>query len=168
MSSRGRKVYRRFDDDDDQEEDIDTDGLDLSGHTTTNSKSFKALTRRSIKPKRLFQNEAQKKARDVREEEEALTDIEEDSAQNGDAPAGMSVDSPRAVSPGVKTGRSLRSTGKVHLVSDANELNSSDGRTAKNTSPFDSWPRLKSAGSSTGGVQKGRKRGAPETLDGVA
>ncbi|KIW65481.1 hypothetical protein PV04_07738 [Phialophora macrospora] len=157
---RGKKVYRRFDDEEDEEEEIDEADLGLLEHSPESAtKSLKPLTRRSIKPKRLFQSEAQKKARKAQEEEEALTDIEEPTGQNGDA----EVSSPG--SPSVKTGRSLRSTGKALLFTNEAESSGANASSNKKTSPFDTWPRLKSGGRSSPGGQKGRKRGAPDTAD---
>ncbi|KAJ9610520.1 hypothetical protein H2200_005297 [Cladophialophora chaetospira] len=157
---RGKKVYRRFDDEDDEKEEIDSDDLGLLDNSPeSNVKSLKPLTRRSIKPKRLFQTEAQKKAREVQEEEEALTDIEVPAGQDGDA----EVSSP--VSPTLNTGRSLRSTGKAHLFTNGVELNDIDTHPTSKTSPFDSWPRLKSGGGFSTGAQKGRKRTAPDNLE---
>jgi hypothetical protein len=148
-------VYRRFDDEEDEEEEIDEEDMGLLQRSPESSaKSLRTLTRRSIKPKRLFQTEAQKKAREVQEEEEALTDIEESTGPNADAPM------PSSDSLTAKTGRSLRSTAKV--LPDEFESNSPAGTSVKKTSPFDAWPRLKSGGSSTAAAYKGRKRGAPE------
>ena len=161
-------MYRRFDDEDDEEEEIDDDELGLLEHTPTgsNAKPLRTLTRRSIKPKRLFQTEAQKEAREVQDEEEALTDIEEQSSQDEDASGGVTIIESSPVSPSYKIGRSLRSTGKAHLIPSEDDLNTVEGRSNKKTSPFDSWPRLKSGGGPAPSASKGRKRGAPEdTID---
>ena len=57
------------DDEEDEQEEIDSDDLGLLEHSPeSNVKSLKPLTRRSIKPKRLFQTEAQKKAREVQDD----------------------------------------------------------------------------------------------------
>lgn len=160
--SRGRKVYRRFDDEDDEEEEIDSDDLGLLEQSPeTNVKTLKPLTRRSIKPKRLFQTEAQKKAREVQAEEEALTDIEDSASQTAE------VEESSPVSPSLETGRSLRSNGKTRLFSSGVELNDTDTHpttTTNKTSPFDTWPRMKSGGGSATGPQKGRKRAAGDAL----
>ena len=138
------------------------DDVGLLGQSPeSTAKSLRTLTRRSIKPKRLFQTEAQKKARKVQEEEEAPTDIEEPTCQEGDA----EVLSP--ASPTVKTGRSLRSTGKAHLWTEEAESSSPADGSNKKISPFNAWPKLKSGGSSVTGGHKGRKRGAPDALDGT-
>jgi len=157
---RGKKVYRRFDDEDDEEEVIDEDELGLLEHSPrgSNTKPLKTLTRRSIKPKRLFQTEAQKKARETREGEEAPTDIEEQASEVDDEES-----SP--VSPSYEAGRSLRSTGKAHLIPSEDEVKAADGRPNQKTSPFDSWPKMKSGGGSTIGTSKGKKRGATEAIE---
>ncbi|ETI26020.1 hypothetical protein G647_02797 [Cladophialophora carrionii CBS 160.54] len=156
---RGKKVYRRFDDEDDEEEEIEDDLglLEHSPESTTHS--LRTLTRRSIKPKRLFQTETQKKARKAQEEEEALTDIEEPTGQTANA----DVSSPG--SPSIQMGRSLRSSGKALLFTYEAESHDADASSNKKTSPFDTWPRLKSGGRSSSGGQKGRKRGAPDAAD---
>lgn len=91
-----------------------------------------------------------------------MTDIEESTSLTEDAEASSPL------SPSFKTGRSLRSTGKVHLFSDQFDPNDTDSPSNKKTSPFDTWPRLKSGGDSSIGVQKGRKRGAPDAVDDLA
>ena len=127
----------------------------------SNVKSLKPLTRRSIKPKRLFQTEAQKKAREVQDEEEAPTDIEDSTGQDGDAEASSPV------SPTLKRGRSLRSTGITHVVANGTDLNDTETHPTNKTSPFDAWPRLKSGGRAPTGIQKGRKRGAPDAFEDI-
>jgi hypothetical protein len=117
---------------------------------------LKTLTRRSIKPTRLFQTEAEKRARELEKEEEALTDIEETTDGSGDQSGSPSEKSP------AKAGRSLRSAAKASPHSE----NGSAVRSGKKGSPFDTWPRVKSgtraAASST---TKGRKRSAAEAVD---
>jgi hypothetical protein len=146
--SRGKKVYRRFDDDDDEEEEIDAEELGLLELNPEKSrvKPLKTLTRRSVKPKRLFQNETQQEALENEAAEEALTDIEEGAEQNGNVEKSDVELSP--ASPTVKKGRSTRSS--------------------KKESPFDSWPRLKSGGDAfppVSSASKGKKRGAPDVND---
>ncbi|OAG40432.1 hypothetical protein AYO21_05332 [Fonsecaea monophora] len=163
---RGKKVYRRFDDEEDEEEDIDTGDLGLLEHTPKGSdvKRLRTLTRRSIKPKRLFQTEAQQKAREAEREEEALTDIEEPTDQKEDASAAIGNSTSSDISPMSKTKRSLRSSGPAPLISE--EVKSLDtGRRSQKASPFDSWPRLKSGGRSMAGTPKGKKRGAADILE---
>jgi hypothetical protein len=85
---RGKKVYRRFaDDDEEDEEEIDERDLGLLSPATLEGqprKPMKTLTRKSIKPTRLFQqSETEKAARErEREEEEALTDREDHSPES--------------------------------------------------------------------------------------
>lgn len=136
--------------------------MGLLGHspTTSNTKPIKTLTRRSIKPKRLFESETKKRAREAEEEEEAVTDIEESTGSNEDAP--VTDEDSGVASPTLKTGRSLRSTGAANLVADEAESNGVNTRSGKKTSPFDSWPRLKSGTSSVVAGQKSKKRSAPD------
>ena len=165
LLSRGKKVYRRFDDAEDEEEEIDPDDLGLLEHTADGSdvKPLKTLTRKSVKPTRLFQTEEQQKAREVEKEEEALTDIEDAEAGEGDesAEAGQS----NTKDADLKSGRSLRSTTQAaHVTSNATRKEAMDSKSSKNGSPFDSWPRVKTGSRSAGPTPKGRKRGATEAV----
>ncbi|KIX02983.1 uncharacterized protein Z518_06533 [Rhinocladiella mackenziei CBS 650.93] len=165
---RGKKVYRRFDDAEDEEEEIDAEDLGLSSHTPNGSSDtpLKTLTRRSIKPTRLFQTEGQKRARELEKEEEAPTDIEDD--VNGIPSAETSnLDTADSV-PTSKPGRSLRSTVKAPAVtSDGGDIGKigAKSRRSKKSSPFDSWPRVKSGSRTVSSASKGRKRGATETVE---
>ncbi|OAP63420.1 hypothetical protein AYL99_02647 [Fonsecaea erecta] len=164
---RGKKVYRRFDDEEDEEEDIDEGDLGLLEHTPKGSdvKRLRTLTRRSIKPKRLFQTEAQQKAREAEREEEALTDIEEPIDHREDASAAVGDGKSSEVASNSVTRRSLRSSGPVSLIpKDAESLDASRRSTQK-ASPFDSWPRLKSGGRPAASTPKGKKRSAVDMLD---
>ncbi|KAK6364235.1 uncharacterized protein PV06_02527 [Exophiala oligosperma] len=158
---RGKKVYRRFNDDDDEEEEIsaeDIEDLGLLEYTPKGSKikPIRTLTRRSIKPTRLFQTEQEERARELEKEEEALTDIEETADVNGDDLLTGDVESPS------KTTRSLRSAAKGSPHSDEEV----GGNSRKKGSPFDTWPRVKSAGRSvSSNSTKGRKRTAAEAVD---
>lgn len=162
FQSRGKKVFRRFDDDDDEEEEIDAGDLGLLEHNPKDSggKPLKTLTRRSIKPTRLFQTEEQKRAREAEKEEEALTDIEDPTGPSGDILGEMRESKESETVPMPKSGRSLRSAMKGEGGANERSRHSS-----KKVSPFDSWPRLKSTGRSEGGSSKGRKRGAAEAVE---
>jgi hypothetical protein len=140
---------------------IDPNELGLLQHSPTeaNTRSLKTLTRRSIKPKRLFQTDVQTKARETREAEEAVTDIEETADSSGDAEA------PSPTYPTINPARSRRSSRKVQLHPADAESYEVSNTPNKKTSPFDTWPRLKSGGSSTVSGSKGRKRAAPDALD---
>lgn len=164
-SSRGKKVFRRFNDDDDEEEEIsaeDLEDLGLLEHTPRGShiKPLKTLNRRSIKPTRLFQSEQEKRAREQEKEEEALTDIE-DETLHGD----QSNNNPSDQSPS-KHGRSLRSAHKLSPDGIEDRLqHTSGGVSSKRASPFDAWPRVKPSGRGTTATAKGRKRGATDSID---
>jgi len=157
---------------DDEEEVIDTQELGMLEHTpngTAAVRPLKTLTRRSIKPTRLFQSEEQKRIREMEKEEEAATDIE-DEAEFG------SVDVP-APTPTIlnakPASRSLRSTRSTAMVTSDDISEPAVGKTKnvkppKKSSPFDSWPRLKAGSSSSAqasGAPKTKKRGASEVLE---
>lgn len=136
-------MYRKFSDIDEEEEVIDTDDLGLLEHTpngTSSAKPLRTLTRRSVRPRRLFQAEKQAEAKKVtEEEEEATTDVEENNNPSVDLPEEMSV----AARPSADQDQATVKESK-----------------RKVNSPFDSWKRVK-AGTTSGGRQesKGRKRG---------
>lgn len=161
--SRGKKVYRRFNDIGDDEEEIDEEDLGLLEHTsngTTDVKPLKTLTRRSVRPKRLFQTEAQKRAREQEKEEEAATDIEDlgDGAEGGPSTSVSHASESNL-------GRGLRS--KKHAPP-SSEQDSPEGQSSRHShkgSPFDSWPRRKPGSRATVGSQKGKKRAANEVTD---
>jgi hypothetical protein len=161
--SRGKKVYRRFNDEGDDEEVIDAEDLGLLEHTTngtTDVTPLKTLSRRSIKPKRLFQTEAQKRAREEEKEEEAATDIEDQGDGTKDGPSNSMSHAPES-----KFGRGMRS--KKHAIpsSDQSSPEEQSSRNSQKGSPFDSWPRLKPGPRGVGGSQKGKKRAATEVVD---
>lgn len=143
LHSRGKKVYRRFDDAGDEEEVIDPEELGLLARrhgTYETLKPLKTLTRKSIRPRRLFQEE--KQASQI--EEEAETEIEDHDQFKDDDLEEQEQPSPS---------RSTRSQMKKVSVSGG----------SKKTSPFDSWPRLKSGSRSSS--TRGRKRNASEALE---
>jgi hypothetical protein len=133
---------------------------------------LKTLTRRSIKPTRLFQTEEQKRTREAEKEEEALTDIEEHLGQGATLP--ISPSTPKKVAESETpatpppTGRTLRSTSKkelanIDLVSTSALENKA--KKPKRASPFDSWKRVKAVTSTAGAEPpKSRKRGS-DVLD---
>ena len=134
-------------------------------------KLLKPLTRRSIKPTRLFQTEEQKQAREADKAEEEVTDIEEG--------RGIDVAEPTVPAPETSgTNRRSRRTAATKSTrtpngnstldkvdSGAEDVNGGDSPTIEKTkkpgkgSPFDSWKRMK-PGSGTAGASpnKGRKR----------
>lgn len=139
---------------------IDTEDLGLLEHTpngTTELKPLKTLSRRSIKPKRLFQTDAQKRAREEEKAEEAATDIEDqdDGAEDGPSP---SVSSEFAS----KFGRGLRSKKPIISAAGRDSPEEQEARSSQKSSPFDSWPRLKPGPRGGAVSQKAKKRGANE------
>ncbi len=132
--------------------------------------------RSSIKPRLLFPSEEQKRAKEMAEEEEALTEIEEP-APNGLEVAAESTED--LATPGVTpieerfqpipvtpppTTRTTRSTVKISVtelteqtleVPEAEQTEVVAAPKPKKASPFDSWRRTKS---STALAAKGLKR----------
>jgi hypothetical protein len=160
-------MYRRFDDMEEEEEVIDTDDLGLLEHLSDGAERLpmKTLTRKSIKPKRLFQTEDQKKAREAEQEREASTDIEEGGAPIS-VPAEMDgvqvVDLVTPAEPG-RTLRSPKKTANGPPSSKACVVEKVKEHHTKNGSPFAAWKRVKgSAGSSAPPSAKGTKRPASE------
>ncbi|RMZ87995.1 hypothetical protein DV736_g4785, partial [Chaetothyriales sp. CBS 134916] len=146
---RGKKVYRRFDDSFEEEEVIDDQDLGLLQHTeegVTRAKPLKTLTRKSIKPTRLFQQEVQRRARDRAMEEEAPTDIEQDVTNDED---------------GDNKDEDEEKAEVEHApIIDADTKRRSVGVDTKSkASPFDAWPRVKPG---TRSVSAAKKRSADE------
>lgn len=140
LSSRGKKVYRRFDDAGDEEEVIDPEELGLLARrhgAREIIRPLKTLTRKSIQPRRLFQEDKQPSQTD----EEADTEIEDHNQDDEE------LQEPTSPS------RSTRSQ-----IKKPSQIGGS-----KKTSPFDSWPRLKSGSRSSS--TRGRKRNAAEALE---
>ncbi|KAK0761204.1 hypothetical protein N5P37_006150 [Trichoderma harzianum] len=158
---RGKKFFRKFSEFDDEEEFEELDS-DVETHFS------KPLTRSSIKPRLLFPTKAPApKTKDMLEEEEAATDVEEaveaekpeakvetvetpakakeERAQTPDAPKYAPASPP-------ETRRTTRSTNK--LSADSAPIK----RTGKK-SPFDSWIRTKEHTN-----RSGTKRAAAEPL----
>jgi hypothetical protein len=160
-------VFKRFDDGPEEEEpSIDTEDLGLLEHTDGGADALrllKPMTRRSIKPTRLFQTEEQKRAREAEKIEEEVTDIEIESNR---ADAGVSS-SPASRS-ALHSRRSPRSTTTrsaetPKCTEDTGDLSPAVDETTKatNRSPFDSWKRVKRGSAvSTAATSKGRKRAA--------
>ena len=149
VSSRGKKVYRRFDDNDDDEEEIDATDLGLLEYSRGGpsvSKTLKTLTRKSIRPTRLFQTEEQKRAREHDHDEEIVTEVEDN-------------DEPRSSSKanGVDTIDPVGADGPILKVGTSRPSKSS---------PFDGWRRMKKGTNPDveEKVAKGRKRAAPESV----
>jgi hypothetical protein len=172
LCSRGKKVFKRFDDGSEEEETtVDPNDLGFLEQTGVGAEALallKPMTRRSIKPTRLFQTEEQKRIREAEKAEEEVTDIEEE----------PSIDIAESSVPTLDLSANVRQTRNTTATKSAQTPNGNaldetkDGATevpgdgksptvgtvqkAKRGSPFDSWRRLKSA--STIGHSKGRKR----------
>jgi hypothetical protein len=180
--SRGKKIFRRFRDDSDDDQRAASPVSNLGQRSLRRQAGPAAerpLTRSSIKPRLLFPSEEQIRERetDVLEsevDEEALTDIE--------VPA--PIKSKRAATPvkpsalrfaHLATPPSTKRTKRVvdhptdavplqMVVEEPEEMPVSPVERkavkAKNRSPFDDWPRSKSSA-----ARPSRKREAPEALE---
>lgn len=140
---RGKKVFRRFADEDEEEEEIDELDLGLLESATIDGqarKPIKTLTRKSIKPTRLFQSEGEKVARERETEEEALTDVEDQSSASiAASPTSKTKPNDKSVSPT-----------ETQLIS-------------KKTSPFNQWTRAKK--SLDGSATRSGKRSATDAFE---
>jgi hypothetical protein len=102
------------------------------------------LTRKSIKPTRLFQSELDKRAKSREREEEAATDVEEETAAESVAESSNHVNG---------------AAPKGSFTAKVEEMEKS-----RKSSPFDAWPRVKGS-SRPSSASKGQKRSAAEALD---
>lgn len=157
-------MFKRFDDGSEEEESLlDSTDLGLLEHIqggTDAVKLLKPLTRRSIKPKRLFQTEEQIQVREAERAEEEVTDVEVE-PHTGVADPPMS--SPRSSTNARRSPRSVaaRSVQMPAETEDQNSDETDETKKAKKGSPFDSWKRVKlGAAASTAAAGKGRKRAA--------
>jgi hypothetical protein len=156
---------------DEEEEVIDTTDLGLLDRVPDGALRLpmKTLTRKSIKPKRLFQTEEQKRAREAEKEEEAATDVEDESTQV-DAPAvasGEDVEVIDLITPN-EQGRTLRSPKKV-AGSKPSVLEKVKEHHTKNGSPFAAWKRVKSSAESSAPTSaRGTKRPGSEIEEGTS
>ncbi|RFU35335.1 hypothetical protein B7463_g968, partial [Scytalidium lignicola] len=180
---RGKKIFRKFADEDDTGSPSREEGSDREMETaldaTVPAELRRPLTRSSIKPKLLFPTAQQLRAREMRsraieEEEEAATDIEEfdDVNVTPSDHIDTTVMTPKApkfapASPPPTTARVTRSN--KHFDKDNTPpVDASDDDDAPSTplrrnrggkiSPFDSWQRTK------GGAKKQTNKRAGEPL----
>lgn len=157
--SRGKKVYRAFNDEGDEAEEIaveDYASLGDAPRGSTSPKPLKTLTRKGITPTLLFPSEEQRRAREAEKEEEADTDIEHPTELGDGSKIVLQGHKDKA-----RSSRQRKSK-RGHLTSDESSedhQNEEAGR-SKNGSPFDTWPRVKSIGSVS--ASKGKKRGVSE------
>lgn len=148
-------MFRRFDDAGDEEETIDTADLGLlsrSSHQTTQVRGLRTMTRKSIKPQKLFQKElAAKNPAQILQlaDEEAETEIEDNDHEHTAGEEEVLTRTPRK-----------KTRPKTIAEQSAKK---------RTSSPFDSWPRLKSgsgSGSASGSARatraSGRKRNHEE------
>lgn len=181
-SSRGKKTFRKFEDDADVESDDDDLGLLAARPDLIDSDistRVRPLTRSSIKPRVLFPSAHQRPAQETPSsaDEEAATDIEEDAGSNettdeadtADVEMEQPVVTPEAKStvttppsPGATT-RTLRPRGKKD---DDVTPSAPEPKRSKRISPFDGWMRKKQTPSPTGMATKAKKRDA-ETVGGM-
>lgn len=158
--SRGRKLYRKFNETDDAEEaaesPIDVSDLGLLSQssnpnepTPTQMRKLRPLTRKSVKPTRLFQSEKQKRNREAKKEEEVATDIEDAFAS-----------SPTAM--GTPTGLSPTLVDVKNAESDEEKPSEVIRKRGKKVSPFDTWKRVKRGSGETSATTKGKKRDLDE------
>lgn len=132
-TSRGKRFFRKFAEQDQPEDQIESLGEDDDG-----SQISRPLTRSSVQPRLLFPTPKM-----TEEDEEALTDVEdmniaEPAPQTPRKPRSLSTKTPEAprfapASP-PDTRRTTRS---------ANKLSETPMKAAGRKSPFDSWPRTK-------------------------
>lgn len=176
-------MFKRFDDGSEEEETtIDPNDLGLLEHSSADVdtlKLLKPMTRKSIRPTRLFQTEEQKRAREAEKAEEEVTDIDEEPSV-GAAESSTSTQAPSANTRQSRrtTATSSTETPNDHTLNDTEHTKAEgagDGessavgrtKTTKRGSPFDAWKRVK-PGSSTSTVAagKGRKRTASAMEEG--
>lgn len=178
ISSRGKKIFRRFDDNREDEEAhvnlFDSDewhDSEIDGESTPPLRPF---TRSSIKPRLLFPTEEQRRARETQAEfadEEAVTDIEEhhllDSEMTdlaGDTEGEVAITpvkltfipaSPPASGRTTRAATRKAALDSSPLAPEPVKLANPMAMKVKKGSPFDAW-RLTKAGA--GGTGKGKKR----------
>lgn len=129
------------------------------------------MTRKSIRPTRLFQTEEQKRAREAEKAEEEVTDIDEGPSV-GAAESSASIQAPSTNKRQSRrtTNTSSTETPNEHTTNDTEYLKiegAGDGeatvagrtKMTKRGSPFDSWKRVKPGSSASAiAASKGRKR----------
>ena len=163
--SRGKKVYHKLPEDSEGSEEIELDDLGLT-QTFTNSdqpaplRRIKPLKRRSIKPTRLFQSEKQIRDREAELEDEISTDVEAGSVSG--AVKGVTDKSDEEERLPLSTPRKSPRSKKTRK-----DLNGSDTEKPSkfvrkpDTSPFDSWKRVKGGSPAAG---RGKKRTSDQAV----
>lgn len=150
LPSRGKKTFRKFAEPTDADDDDDGDDSEARSGSTTH----RHMTRSSIKPRLLFPPKERSQA--TLDEEEADTDIEADAqkrpsdrdGQDAETPAGdAKVGTPAA------PGYSPAPLPDTRRATRARDKKFDEGTPVKKarggSSPFDSWPRVKSRSESS-------------------
>lgn len=139
---RGKKIFRKFDDEPSQESDQPVfSGDDL--RKQAGSEAHRPLTRAYMKPRLLFQEEIKKQRENDEDDEEAVTDIEY---------------------PIATPSRKGRKTTDLGSPSKQQEASPPPTISAKRQLSFESWSRVKSVKRSAGESSHGKKR-ASDTPD---
>lgn len=152
-------MYRRFDDSGEEEEEIDLNDLGLLEHLSSGGRvirPMRTLTRKSIKPTRLFQTEQQERDRDAAKHEEAVTDIEDEHFEDNMTPTSSPVRKSKRSAPSSTQPSSSTPAASSEIKAETPKR--------KRGSPFDSWPRLKS-GAVAPKATRSRKRAASQDLE---
>lgn len=189
ICSRGKKIFRKFDDNREDEEAhvslFDSDewhDSEIDGESTPPLRPF---TRSSIKPRLLFPTEEQRRARETQAEfadEEAVTDIEEHQLLDremtdltGDTEEEVAITpvkltfipaSPPASGRTTRAATRKAALDSSPLAPEPVELPNLMAEKVKKRSPFDAWRLTKAR---AGGVGKGKKREGDvlERVDGL-
>jgi hypothetical protein len=168
LCSRGKKVFRKFGDEDGSQDEDNAEDEQLAQTVAPNLR--RPLTRSSIKPRLLFPTAEQTKAKEKRsqtteDEEEAITDIEESQARM-DLDDQVATPKPPKFAPATppttaRTTRSKKIDMDTSLLSDDEATvpspNHVDSGTGARLSPFDNWPRTKRQ---AGGTASKKREGA--------
>lgn len=162
-NSRGRKVYKKFDPEDD---DVPPDGTDLADLPFAGIPTApRRFTRSSVKPRFLFPDAYGKHGNST--DEEAVTDIEEPQTREVEIEEPTESKGKVAATPSKQkyyatpptTARTTRATVKRTTQDQAEEEDDLPAslftvRKAKRGSPFDGWSRTKAGESSIGQTRK--------------
>ncbi|KAI1458090.1 hypothetical protein F4805DRAFT_425457 [Annulohypoxylon moriforme] len=150
---RGKRIFRKFSQDEDGRVDEHIDGSPIH-----------ASTRSSIKPRLLFPSKGKAAAKASTDDEEAVTDIEDhvlldakdDSAEAPATPTAMVAEkSVTPVAPKFTTPVSPPSTARATRASTRMQAVESSTKQSKPRNPFDGWRRSKSRASTQGQKREG-------------
>ena len=173
VSSRGKKIYRKFPND--SSEHSDTSNL---GDGERESSSIRPLIRSSIKPRLLFPTKQQiyEPTKSTLDDEEAPTDIEDpqDHEMTGTEAEKQIITPVKAsvFSPSTPPTTFPASRAAMKKASPPDPLEPTEAvryeRRGKKVSPFDGWARTKAGTNGGGGKGKKREGEAMERTDGAA